>query len=69
MEHEDVEVVVHGQELAVYARNEKAQYKWTTNVGGLVKVSSYFLQRWRATNSTSTSIVDWKTGLCASSPR
>ncbi|KAJ8693307.1 hypothetical protein PTI98_008313 [Pleurotus ostreatus] len=37
IEHEDVEVVVHGQQLAVYAQNERAQYKWTTDVGGSVK--------------------------------
>ncbi|KAF4584741.1 hypothetical protein EYR38_001972 [Pleurotus pulmonarius] len=38
IEHpEDVELVIQGQLLAVYARSDTVAYKWTTNVGGPVK--------------------------------
>ncbi|KAF4590584.1 hypothetical protein EYR38_009886 [Pleurotus pulmonarius] len=40
IEHpDDVELIIQGQLLAVYARSDTVAYKWSTNVGGPVKAN------------------------------
>ncbi|KAF4604453.1 hypothetical protein EYR38_004876 [Pleurotus pulmonarius] len=38
----DVELVIQGQLLAVYARSDTVAYKWSTNVGGPVKANHVY---------------------------
>ena len=68
---DEVELVIQGQLLAVYARSDTVAYKWSTNVGGPVKVSIAVRQRSPVADSTSliTSIADSKTASYASSSR
>ncbi len=67
----DVELVIQGQLLAVYARSDTVAYKWSTNVGGPVKVSISVRQRSPVADSTRliTSIADSKTRSYASASR